>query len=69
MSLERGVRLAAGLFVMLSLALGIEASPMFASGKFLWLTGFVGFMLFQSSLTGFCPMAMILKGVGLKSAP
>ena len=69
MSVEKGVRLVAGLFVMLSLALGIEASPIYASGRFLWLTGFVGFMLFQSSLTGFCPMAIILKGIGLKSAP
>ena len=69
MSVEKGVRLVAGLFVMLSLALGIEASPIYASGRFLWLTGFVGFMLFQSSLTGVCPMAIILKGIGLKSAP
>ncbi|HSN93031.1 MAG TPA: DUF2892 domain-containing protein [Anaeromyxobacteraceae bacterium] len=69
MSVERGVRLVAGLFVMASLALGLEASPIFTSGYFLWLTGFVGFMLFQSALTGFCPMALILKGIGLKSAP
>jgi hypothetical protein len=68
MSVERGVRLLAGLFVMLSLALGIEASPVFASGHFLWVAGFVGFMLFQSSFTGFCPAALILKAVGLKSA-
>ena len=68
MSVERGVRLVAGLFVMVSLALGIEASPAFASDKFLWLAGFVGFMLFQSSITGICPMAVILKGIGLKSA-
>jgi hypothetical protein len=68
MSVERAVRLVAGLFVMLSLALGIEVSPVFASTRFLWLTGFVGFMLFQSAVTGFCPMAILLKGIGLKGA-
>ena len=32
----------------------------------LWFTAFVGFNLLQSSFTGFCPLAMILKKFGLK---
>lgn len=32
----------------------------------LYVTGFVGFMMFQSSFTGFCPMAWIIKKLGVK---
>jgi hypothetical protein len=32
--------------------------------NWLWLTGFVGVNLLQSSLTGFCPLATILKKMG-----
>ena len=45
----------AGFFVMLSLALGIEASPIFVSEWALAFTAFVGVNLFQSGITGFCP--------------
>jgi len=66
MTTERFVRLFAGFLVLLSVALSVPACPLFVSQKFLWLTAFVGFMLFQSSLTGFCPMEMILKALGVK---
>jgi hypothetical protein len=62
------VRLFAGAFILLSLALGVEASPLFASRHFLWFTAFVGANLFQSSLTGFCPLESILVRLGVKRA-
>jgi hypothetical protein len=34
---------------------------------FLYATGFVGFMLFQASLTGFCPVPQILKMLGVRT--
>ena len=66
MTTERLVRLVAGFLVLLSVGLSVPACPLFVSQKFLWLTAFVGFMLFQSSLTGFCPMEIILKAMGVK---
>jgi len=65
MTVERYIRLMAGAFVMLSLALGIEASPIFVSPWFLALTAFVGFNLFQSGITGFCPPSFLLKKWGV----
>lgn len=66
MNVERTVRVIAGLFILLSLALGVEASPLFHNVNWLWLTAFVGFNLFQSGLTRFCPMDILLKRFGLK---
>lgn len=68
MTTDRLVRLFAGAFVLASLALGVEASPLFASRHFLWFTAFVGANLFQSSLTGFCPLESILARLGVKRA-
>jgi hypothetical protein len=65
MTIERYVRLFAGSFVLISLALGAPASPLFVSANWLWFTAFVGANLFQSSLTGFCPLVNILKAVGV----
>lgn len=55
----------AGLFILISLALGVEASPLFMSKYWLWLTAFVGANLFQFGISKFCPMAMILKALGV----
>ena len=66
MNVERTVRVVAGLFILLSLALGVEASPLFHNVNWLWFTAFVGFNLFQSGLTRFCPMDIMLKRAGLK---
>jgi hypothetical protein len=68
MTTERLVRMFAGLFVLASLALGVDASPVFVSHNFLWFTAFVGANLLQSSFTGFCPLEMILRAAGVKSA-
>ena len=65
MTPERIVRIVAGLFVLLSLSLGIEGSPLFHSPNWLWFTAFVGANLFQSGFTQFCPLEMILKKLGV----
>lgn len=65
MTVERYIRVIAGLFIMTSLALGVEASPLFVSPWFLAFTAFVGLNLFQFGLTNFCPMAIILKKLGV----
>ena len=67
MSIERMVMAFAGFFVMLSLALGWSASPIFHHEYWLFFTAFVGLNVFQSAFTGFCPLAMILKAMGVKS--
>jgi hypothetical protein len=66
MTVERYIRVIAGLFIMVSLALGLEASPVFVSEWALAFTAFVGLNLFQFGLTNFCPMAIILRKLGAK---
>ncbi len=66
MSTERWVRIFAGAFVLVSLALGAEASPLYASPHFLWLTAFVGANLLQSGFTRICPLESILRRLGVK---
>jgi len=67
MSIERSVFVFAGFMILLSLALGVEASPLFHSVNWLWFTAFVGANLFQTGFTGFCPLAIILKKLGLRA--
>ena len=65
MSIESKIRVIAGSFVLISLALGYWVSPWF----FLF-TAFVGFNLLQSGLTGWCLMNDILRKTGIhKDAP
>lgn len=66
MNSERIVRIVAGTFVLLSLALGVQSSPVFISSYFLLFTAFVGFNLFQSGITRFCPLDSILARLGVK---
>jgi hypothetical protein len=61
MSIDRFVLAFAGLMILLSLLLGVFVSP-----YWLWFTAFVGANLFQSAFTGFCPLALILKKVGVR---
>lgn len=65
MTINRLVRIIAGLFVLLSLALGVEASPLFHSLNWLWFTAFVGANLFQSGFTNWCLMDRILAKLGV----
>ena len=68
MTVQRYIFVIAGLFIMLSLALGVEGSPLFVSKWALAFTAFVGANLFQSGFTNFCPMALILKKLGVPEA-
>jgi hypothetical protein len=61
MTVERGMRMMAGVMVLLSLVLAY-----FFSAYWLWLTAFVGLNLLQSSITGWCPAMAILHKMGLK---
>ena len=62
MNRERIVRLVAGTFILLSLALGLLHSP-----YWFVFTGFVGLNLFQSALTQWCLMDDILRKANVKS--
>ena len=66
MSAIRIVRIVAGFFVLLSLALGMHGSPIFMDENWLWLAAFVGFNLFQSGFTKICPLEMVLNIAGIK---
>ncbi|HLP98895.1 MAG TPA: DUF2892 domain-containing protein [Sideroxyarcus sp.] len=68
MNAERIVRIVAGFFVLLSLALGVQASPLFVSEYFLFFTAFVGLNLFQSGFTQICPLNSILAKLGVKGS-
>jgi hypothetical protein len=65
MTVERYIRIIAGLFIMVSLALGVEESPVFVSQWTLAFTAFVGLNLFQFGFTNFCPMGIILRKLGV----
>jgi len=66
MTTDRAIRIMAGAFVLISLALGVEGSPLFFSKYFLWFTAFVGANLFQSGFTRFCPAEAIMVKLGMK---
>jgi hypothetical protein len=61
------VRTFAGAFILLSLALGVSASPLFVSPWWLALAAFVGANLLQSSFTRWCPLEMILRKLGVQA--
>ncbi|HEX9172856.1 MAG TPA: DUF2892 domain-containing protein [Telluria sp.] len=63
----RIVRIAAGAFILLSLALGIPGSPLFVSQWWLAFTAFVGINLLQSGLTKWCMMETILRKLGARA--
>ncbi len=61
MSLERTIRLIAGIFILISLALGYYVHP-----NWYFFTAFVGLNLLQSGLTNWCPMMTFLKKLGYR---
>jgi hypothetical protein len=65
MTVERYIHLFAGIFILLSLALGVQGSPIFVSQWWLAFTAFVGANLFQFGITDVCPMGWILKKLGV----
>ena len=66
MTTGRIVRFMAGLFVLLSLALGVQGSPLFVSQWWLAFTAFVGVNLLQSGFTQWCLMESILRKLGVR---
>lgn len=60
MTIEAGLRLVAGSFLLVSLALAHFVNP-----NWLWFTAFIGLNLVQSAFTGWCPMMAILRRAGL----
>lgn len=62
MTIDRWVLAIAGSFILLSVGLAVWYSL-----NWLWFTAFVGANLLQSSLSGFCPLAIVLKKFGVKS--
>jgi hypothetical protein len=65
MTIERLIRIFAGSFILLSLALGVEGSPIFMSKWWLAFTAFVGANLLQFGFTNACPLGWILKKAGV----
>ena len=63
----RIVRIVAGLFILLSLALGIPGSPIFVNQWWLAFTAFVGVNLFQSGMTKWCLMETIMRKLGARA--
>ena len=61
MTIDRAVLAFAGTVILISLALGI-----YVHANWFWLTAFVGANLLQSSFTSFCPLAIILKKMGVR---
>lgn len=68
MTINRAVRIIAGFFILLSLALAhFNGQADLSKLSWLWFTAFVGANLFQSGFTNFCPMDKILARLGLKA--
>jgi len=65
MTVDRYIHLFAGSFILLSLAFGVDASPLFMSHYWLFFTAFVGANLFQFGITNVCPMGWMLKKLGV----
>ena len=61
MTIERSLRMIAGVFVAASVLLGVYVNP-----NFLWFTLFVGLNLLQSAFTQWCPMMTILRKAGVR---
>lgn len=57
---DKIIRRVAGVFILLSVALGMLVDP-----RWTWFTAFVGFNLLQSSFTNFCPLERILGHFGV----
>lgn len=63
MTVDRYLRMIAGFFVMLSVALAVTVDT-----RWLYFTAFVGLNLFQSAFTNWCPMITFLKKLGVRQA-
>lgn len=68
MNTERAVPILYGSAVLLSLGLGARGSPFFESAEFLWIAAIAGFTLLQAGFTRFCPVEVVLRALGMRSA-
>lgn len=69
MTVNQLIRIFAGAFILISLALThFSAQADLSQMSWLWFTAFVGLNLFQSGITGFCPPSFLLKKLGLKES-
>ena len=68
MIVDRLIHIFAGSFILLSLALGVPGSPLFASPWWLALTAFVGANLLQFGFTQICPLGWMLNKAGVPEA-
>ena len=68
MTIDRLIRIFAGSFILISLALGVEASPFYVSSWFLAFTAFVGANLLQFGFTNVCPLGWILGKLGVPAS-
>lgn len=66
MTIDRLLRIIPGAFILISLLLGVEESPLFVSRWALAFTAFVGLNLMQFGFTDFCPMAIVLRRCGVQ---
>ena len=69
MTVDRLIRIFAGSFILISLALGVEGSPLFVSRWALAFTAFVGANLLQFGFTNTCPLGWFLKKLGVPEGP
>jgi hypothetical protein len=65
MTVDRLIRIFAGSFILLSLLLGVQGSPLFVSPWWLAFTAFVGVNLLQFGFTNACPLGFVLKKLGV----
>lgn len=64
MSVERITFAIVGLLIMATVGAYLASQVVY----FLYGTAFVGFMVFQAAFTGFCPVPMILKMIGVRTS-
>jgi hypothetical protein len=65
MTVDRLIRIFAGSFILLSLALGVQGSPLFVNSWWLAFTAFVGANLLQFGFTNICPLGWVLRKAGV----
>ncbi len=61
MTVNRALRLVAGIVILISLGLAV-----YVNKNWLWFTAFVALNLIQSAFTNWCPAMTILRKMGLK---
>lgn len=63
MTVERALRLMAGIVILLSLGL-----THYLSENWIWLTALVGVNLLQSAFTNWCPAMSVFRALGMKDS-